>query len=267
MRKVTTVLFLFIFSANLSFAQEIVTDRPDQTESAVIVPQKHIQIESGLAYNRESFTLLSLFGIETDAHTYTVPTVLFRYGVESFLELRLNAEYQTTKFEGKTNNVVTSSSTQSGLLPVQIGAKLKLFETKSKVTKGALLVSGDIPALSSGDYTDGSSMLEARFAFQTEHKDGLAIGLNVGMEYVPSNGEKGYLYTIAPSFGLSDRLGAFIELYGFYYPTPDAFYNYLDGGFTYSLAPNTQLDLSAGIAFSVNTNYFISTGFSIRLPK
>ena len=269
-----TTIFIFILTiAGFSkiFSQtspgDIVTDRPDQTESAVITPKNHIQIESGISYSRQSVLFLSFLGFEVNADYYTVPTVLFRYGLEPFIELRLNAEYLTGKIKTKINNSVINEDTKSGLQPIQIGAKLKLFETASRVTKGALLVSGDIPAFATGDFTDMETTLEGRFLFQTAHKDGLALGINVGMEYTPDNGEKVYLYTIAPSFGFNDKLGGFIELYGFYYNTPDEFNNYLDGGLTYLLAPNMQLDLSAGILFSANTHYFISSGFSVRLPR
>ena len=47
------VLTTLYFSANAqdtSSADNLVTDRPDQTESALTVPKNHLQIETGAAY-------------------------------------------------------------------------------------------------------------------------------------------------------------------------------------------------------------------------
>ena len=56
--------------SNVIIAQEIVTDRPDQTESSTTIPNKSFQIEMGFGsgnYNSERLSLL--------------PTTLFRYGL------------------------------------------------------------------------------------------------------------------------------------------------------------------------------------------
>ena len=47
-------VFLFILSSKVLFSQDIITDRPDQTESAVVVGEKKIQIESGILNQQET---------------------------------------------------------------------------------------------------------------------------------------------------------------------------------------------------------------------
>jgi len=58
--------------------QELVTDRPDFTESAIVIPAKTVQIESGFTWIDES-TSEALSG----------PEVLVRWGLSERLELRI----------------------------------------------------------------------------------------------------------------------------------------------------------------------------------
>lgn len=53
------LLFLFttgLFFSTILFSQELVTDRPDQTESAVVVPKGGFQLEAGLAFRESMLT-------------------------------------------------------------------------------------------------------------------------------------------------------------------------------------------------------------------
>lgn len=59
---------------------ELVTDRPDQTESSTTVPYKSVQVEMGWEHSEEDDD-----GLETD----TFPQTLLRYGLADNLELRL----------------------------------------------------------------------------------------------------------------------------------------------------------------------------------
>jgi hypothetical protein len=59
------ILILTLFISNYAFAQ-ISTDRPDQTESSLVLPKGTIQIESGF---------------ESNKNEYIFPNTLFRVGV------------------------------------------------------------------------------------------------------------------------------------------------------------------------------------------
>ena len=43
------ILFILFYNSYCSISQEIVTDRPDQTESPSIVPKSSLQIETGFS--------------------------------------------------------------------------------------------------------------------------------------------------------------------------------------------------------------------------
>ena len=61
---------------------ELVTDRPDQTESAVVVPVGTLQVEGGATWIRDDGD-----GVEIEA--FEAPGTLLRYGLVPRLELRL----------------------------------------------------------------------------------------------------------------------------------------------------------------------------------
>lgn len=79
----------------------ILTDRPDQTESAVTVPRKTLQIESGFTFGWDKND-----GIETRDLGFN--SALLRRGVLSRLEIRLGAAYAGLE----TKDQITDSTTK-----------------------------------------------------------------------------------------------------------------------------------------------------------
>ncbi len=76
-----------------------------------------------------------------------------------------------------------------------------------------------------------------------------------------------YIYSTALGFGITEKLGGFVELFGSFRNSisPEHF---LDGGFTYLVSNDIQLDLSAGTRiFFEDTNWFVNGGLSIRIPN
>ena len=95
----------------------IVTDRPDQTESAVTVPHKTLQIESGFTFGWNEKD-----GIETKDLGYN--STLLRWGVLSRLELRLGAAYAGLE----TKDQLADTSTKlSGMAPLAVGFKWNML--------------------------------------------------------------------------------------------------------------------------------------------
>ena len=66
---------------------------------------------------------------------------------------------------------------------------------------------------------------------------------------------------------LTEKVGAYIELYGFA-PQNEKAEHRLDGGITYFLKPNLMFDISGGFGLTENApKYYTSLGFSMRLPN
>ena len=116
-KKISVVLFLFV--ATGSFSQNIITDRPDQTESSSTIPLKSLQIEAGVLFQKSG-------GVQSNAY----PSILWRYGIAEKFELRLLTQYETNKANAIKN---------SGLSDIQIGTKIQLFQKENVNTEIAFL--------------------------------------------------------------------------------------------------------------------------------
>ncbi len=76
-------------------------------------------------------------------------------------------------------------------------------------------------------------------------------------------------YTANLSFSLTDQLGAFVETYGSIAMNPsNTPSNAVDGGFTYLILENFQVDISGGKAISeAATDWYVGAGFTYRYPR
>src|SRR5512138_2359944 len=121
-----TILFLVLANA-LSAQQEgrMETDRPDQTESPFITKKKYIQAEFGLHVIKEN-------NLTTLIH----PTVLWKYGLCKRFEFRLITEFVS---EETPLLIPAGNDINTGLVPIQIGGKLGLWEEKGLLPKTSLI--------------------------------------------------------------------------------------------------------------------------------
>ena len=81
--KIPLLITAFILTfQNTTSAQDlpsIQTDRPDQTECPFITPRHYFQFENGFSYEKN----------DKDLTAFVTPTVLTRFGINKFFELRL----------------------------------------------------------------------------------------------------------------------------------------------------------------------------------
>ncbi len=74
-----------------------------------------------------------------------------------------------------------------------------------------------------------------------------------------------FLYTLTTGFSLSEKLGCYVEVYGFA-PQNDTADHRFDGGFTYLISDNFMIDASGGFGITENApDYYTAFGFSFRL--
>ena len=245
--------------------EEILTDRPDQTESANLVPAGALQIETGFMIEN---TDLTGFGKLSD---YTYNTTLIRYGLNEYIEFRFIQEMLGQKFTPTTG----ASASTSGAGPTTIGAKIKVAKANKLIPEMSFLGHVTFP---NGSTDFNQTYISAAFRFSMEYdlSDKFSMGINLGTERDGETPNTTGIYTLV--FGVSpvDKVGVFIELYGFITErdksidlssaTHDHRFN---GGVTYSVSQIVQLDVSAGIGLSEASaiDNFISAGVSFRLFK
>lgn len=234
---------------------ELITDRPDQTESSAIVPRGYFQIESGITYSDEG----------SESRTLEYPGTLLRIGVSKRLELRLGTQGFVSEFEGNRT---------TGYGDSEIGTKIYLLRERGWRPETALLASVSLPTGSDGFSTNRMDP-SFRFAFSHTLTDTVSLGYNLGAawETVSTSSGRSTLsdlqYTVTAGFGLSERFGAFVELFGDTPLSADGSSEVsFDGGVTFLIRPNLQLDAALGVGLTDEApDWFFTTGVSIRFPR
>ncbi|MXY23400.1 MAG: transporter [Acidobacteria bacterium] len=232
-------------------APELVTDRPDQTESAVAVPRGLVQVETGYLFAR------ALDGVDT----HTAPGTLVRIGLGGRTELRL----------GHTG--IIGSGGRRGAGDSEIGAKVNVIPDPEG-WRPQLAVLGGLSLPTGADrYSSGGADPSFLFAFAHELGPRLSLGYNAGAAWESSPGQPNrdafVVYSLALGVGLTDRLGTFLEVFGDRQVAGAAATNAsVDAGFTLLLDELVQWDVSVGRRLrGPADDLFVGTGLSFRLPR
>lgn len=243
-------LFIFLLIAICISAQErIDTDRPDQTESAVLVPKKYFQGEFG--FGKEN--------LGSDNYNLVHPTFLLKYGLSKRFELRLEGDFLSQYI-----HLIPGTKSTINLEPVEIGTKIALFEEKGLLPKTSLIAHVGLPFVTSN--YDRQQNIFPSFRFTCAHtiSEHVGLGYNFGADWDGYEKNPAWLYTFSPNFTFGKKWYAYIETFGFY--ERGNWEHVLDGGLAYYFSNDAKIDLSSGVGLgsSFLKNYF-SLGFSFRL--
>lgn len=235
---------------------ELITDRPDQTESSVVVPHKSLQIETGFLMENTESDLVS-------QKSFAYNSTLFRYGLLKNFEFRLGIEYLGERL--KTKNTGTTIST-SGFSPIYTGFKVKIAEEDGWKPEIAFLGGLVLPFAAGEYFRPEYSAPDIRFAFSHTLSDRFSLGYNLGAAWDGETAIPNYFYSASLGAGIIAKLGMFIESYGWMAEEGEA-EHLLDAGLTYLVLPNLQFDVSAGIGLISSIDNFISFGLTFRIPE
>lgn len=248
MRKVILHICVFMVLTNYGKAQElpsIQTDRPDQTECPFITPKHFFQLENGFSYEQN----------HKNWSSFVAPTILTRFGINNYLELRIITEYTVIK---ENENIF------SEINPIVVGIKIKLLEEKGLIPTTSLISHIGFPKAASPDYRANYYYPEFRFAMQHTISEKQSLSYNLGAEWNGENTKPTFIYTLTTGYSLTEKIGAYAEFYGFVPQIGKADHRF-DLGLTYLYNPNHQLDFSGGFGLSkTSPNYFLSLGYSFR---
>lgn len=242
---------------------DLVTDRPDATESAVTVPLKSVQMEFGGRW---------LFDRSADGELdiVEVPGTLVRVGMSQRVELRLG-------WGGWVETALESSRERhrvDGFADPEVGMKWALMEPAGMEL--ALLAHVTLPA---GDEIVGAPGVDPSVRLAAAHPLGnrASIGVNLGYEFRSVEGGRDsdvrrlgrWVYSGSMGVDITSRWGGFVELFGDLPASdPGPAVHVVDGGVTYLVAPRVQLDLSAGVGVNdVAPDRFVGVGLSLRVAR
>jgi hypothetical protein len=220
-------------------------DRPDQTECSFIVPKGYIQVESGLAFEKENALLKN----------YTYPSLLWKYGINDMLECRLITEH-----------IATHSKTQilRGIAPITVGFKANLLKEMGLLPMVSFI--GHLTTQNIGNEAFRTAHPAPSFRFTMQHtlSEKITLSYNLGAEWDGETPQTTYLYTLSTGFALSKKWGCYTELYGFLPQANNADHR-ADAGFTYLINNDWILDFSSGVGLSPDSpRYYAAFGVSHR---
>ncbi len=223
----------------------IQTDRPDQTECPYIVPIGYIQFESG--------TSVEL--ITKENKLYSHPSLLIKYGISKQLEFRLITEWVSEK---KYTEVST------GFTPLTLGFKVNLWKQNGLLPLTSFIGHLSIGSVASPKYTTTYIAPSFRFTMQHTLSNKLSLGYNIGAEWNGETPEPTFIYTLTTGYSITEKIGCYIEIYGFM-PQSNIAHHRADAGLTYLIGNNFMVDISGGIGITDNApKKYLALGFSCR---
>ncbi len=238
-------ILLMICCCHICQAQNIVTDRPDQTESSSTIPKGSLQIETGFLLG---FTGGSVYG--GDERQILAPSNLFRLGLTKGFELRVVSQIESLKYQ--------QFDARLGVSDLEVGFKAQIFQKEDVNTEIAFLSHLILPIgsiLLTGDRFGTINKLSIAHDINEQ----MSIGYNVGYNHF-GTGKGDLTYSVALGVGINDKMGVYIEPYGDLVEFKTFVANF-DAGTTYLLQPNFQLDFSFGFGITDRMNY-VAAGFS-----
>lgn len=249
MKEIRNILLVVLMLVNYSIsAQEIITDRPDQTESSSTIPKGSLQIESGLLFGFSSKDLIS-------EREFLGPTTLFRLALSKGIEIRV-----VNQFESK-NDTITGKV--NGISDLEFGAKIQLLRKENIKIEIAFLSHLVIPT-GSKELTNDKFGTVNKLAISHGLGESAGIGYNLGYNYFGS-GNGDLTYSLVLGIGITDKMAIYLEPYGEIAEFENHISN-MDAGITYLIKDNFQLDFSFGTGINHTMNY-MSIGFSWEIGK
>lgn len=245
MARQLAVLLLLLPTVARAERPELITDRPDFTESAAAVPPRYVQAELGAQAT-----------LTDGQQVLEAPALLLRTGVVRNVELRV----------GAPSAVVTWAEGQDGaetdVGSLQLGAKLML---PGEGGAAGLLPFVDLPVRASHYDSVGVGVgLKAVWAVDLGPR--LGLGGNLGAQLSGLGAEDvdvawHALGSLSLGISLSERLGTFVEVFTLLDEADWQVYGHT--GLTLAVTRWLQLDLHGGMLLDTPATGFVGVGAAL----
>jgi hypothetical protein len=241
--------------------EPIITDRPDFTESSVTVGRGVVQLESGYTYFFDDDGASSL-------RAHTAPEALLRVGVlADWFELRLGY----TWIEESTSTVGVGRTTINGSDDLYLGVKFALTGQAGILPEMALVPQMRVPSGAS-EVTAGETLPGVNWLYGWDVTEIISMGgqtqANRRLDDETGEPYTEFSQSWTINYALADRLGGYTEWFCLAPDGADTNHNenYFDGGLTFKLTNDVQLDARAGVGLNAAAvDLFAGLGLSFRL--
>ena len=231
---------------------ELITDRPDFTESSQVVGMGVFQFEYGMTLDREAGAL-----------HFSGPELLVRTGVGKRFELRLSGDGLLVERALRTRRA-------RGLSDVDFGAKIRLREEGRYLPRFSLIPALTLPTGSRHFSSLGyDPSIKAAYSKDLPAGFSIAGNLNAAALSTPSGRLIQESYSWSAGHSLPCGFGGYWEVFGFT-PRDEAGSNawIANSGVTHALGANAQVDVRAGRRITAaGPDWFFGFGLAIRQPS
>lgn len=230
---------------------EIVSDRPDFTESVPVVQPGLVQAEMGVTLGSEGGTR-QISGGE----------MLLRLGVTRHLELRFGVE-------GLLAERPPTSDWRHGISDIELGAKVALWEEKRFLPALSLIPSLLLPT---GQESFSSGGLEPTIKLDVGKELAGGFGATANINFSSVKTDNGRMlqrnYSLSVAHDLPWHFSGYAELIRFSSWQPSRHGAWVfNGGVTHPWGPNVQVDIRAGRKLgALGPDWFAGVGLVIRQP-
>jgi hypothetical protein len=249
--------------------EPLATDRPDFTEASSVVGAGRIQWEMGYTFVRDDTQ-----GLRVDTHS--APEVLCRIGLTEIIELRLAWNYLIER-EDDLGDV----SRIDGAEDLRLGTKIALSDQHHWFPESAMILQLSVPtgvrAFTNDDVTFSTSLLygwdlpcDFSLGGSTIYANPAELAVFTAGPILSESFDRHNLFAQSVTVGiplLGDWWRMYIEYFGIFTEgrQTDLPQNYLDGGFTWLLTNDLQLDWRAGVGLNDSADdFFTGAGIAWR---
>jgi hypothetical protein len=242
--------------ATTAGADPLSADRPGVTNPPDVVALGAIQLEGGIQLQRETR------GGGSNVDTVTLPQSLMRAGMPHSFELRVYSD-------GWDFETRSGERNRTSVNDLVIGSRVRVLDPEGLRPATALELDVSLPTGSHAVTSDG---IDPSGLLLVEWKigDRFVLDGNLGLASVSlGEGESGRSFQVAPSLSLSTSMGergnVFIEYYSTLSSHGVADEHAVDGGFSWLVNDDLQLDISASAGLNAAApDYSVSAGFAWR---
>jgi hypothetical protein len=243
----TSLLLSVLSISSVTYAESIVTDRPDFTESPSSVPPGFIQVEAGYTFAKAD-----------EFQEHTVGELLIRMPVSQRIEVRL--ALNSFAFSEASGVKV------SGLQDSSIGLKAELIQMQnSLIPQTAIIVSTTLPT-GGNPYREDTLQPGMKLCLGWDINEDWALSSNLNYDRASHSGTSfnEFSQSISLAWGFAEYWGAYLEVFSF---QPDLAgsddTSYINTGLTYLVTDDLQLDGRIGQGLNgLDTDYFVGIGVS-----
>ena len=224
---------------------DLVTDRPDFTESPVVVPSGSVQLESGVTWSRSGDSVNTLSGLEALIRWSPFQRIELRFGLPDYIS-------------------IDDDAIDAGFGDASIGTKVYLGSPFEGWDVGVIATT----SLPTGDdqFTTDEADPDVILTAGGDIGHGWSLGTQVSSAWptVGDDREQIWAATMVCGIPIGDATGVFVEV-ATEIPEAGEAPTVIHTGYTRQFGTGMQFDLHAGAGLNDSSpDFFFGAGFSAR---